>query len=258
MKVIQQIGLSGLTAIAILVGSAMNSQIARGQWVADITPHNRNVEANSSISGTFQTPGEAAIDISSVRIFLNGRDITVNSTINRSFFSYRPSQPLNSGEHIVRVQFKNQEGLSNEVSWSFFVPETTTTVTTVPSTTTPNTTTPETTTPTAATVLPLDFINHQDGEAIATRGFMLEGETEPGANVTVKVVSSSPSVFGVISLGSDTTLVDRPVRVDENGRFQVEVPRPSILQRGIRYKIEATATSPDGRSHITTMTLIQE
>ncbi|MEA5471353.1 hypothetical protein [Spirulina sp. 06S082] len=257
MKAIHQIGLSSLTAIAILLGSAVNSPVAQGQWVADITPHNRNVKANSSISGTFQTQGEAAIDVNSVRIFLNGRDITANSTINRSFFSYRPSQPLNSGEHIVRVQFKNQEGLSNEVSWSFFVPGTSTTVTT-PTTTTPNTTTPNTTTPTAATVLPLNFLNHKDGEAIATRGFVLQGETEPGAKVTVKVVSSSPSVFGVINLGGDTTLVDRPVMVDENGRFQVEVPRPSILQRGIRYNIEAAATSPDGRSHITTMTLIQE
>ncbi|NEO27731.1 MAG: hypothetical protein F6K03_12790 [Kamptonema sp. SIO4C4] len=107
--------------------------------------------------------------------------------------------------------------------------------------------------------LPLDFTSHEDGGMVTSgRGFTLTGQTEPGATVIVTVTSSPPSVLGgLINVGKETQLTQQEVTADSNGQFEVQVPRPPVIQGGMRYAVEATATQ-DERTQTVEMSLTQE
>ncbi|NJR66090.1 MAG: hypothetical protein HC772_13425 [Leptolyngbyaceae cyanobacterium CRU_2_3] len=80
-----------------------------------------NVSPSTSISGQFDTTTGVEVDLSTVKIFVNGRDVTSQSTITRSLFTYRPSQPFPAGQVQVRVEFKNTNGNARSTSWAFTV-----------------------------------------------------------------------------------------------------------------------------------------
>ncbi|MDY6786133.1 MAG: hypothetical protein SW833_26905 [Cyanobacteriota bacterium] len=117
-------------------------------------------------------------------------------------------------------------------------------------TTQPTTTQPTTTQPATSAVVNLQptFTSHQDGGVIDSQGFTLTGQTQPNASVRVSV--TSPSLFG------ESTLVDSTIRADDSGAFTVRVPRPLILNAGIRYNVTAIANN-GGQTAQATMTLTQ-
>lgn len=100
------------------------------------------------------------------------------------------------------------------------------------------------------------FSSHKTGDRITTQGFVLQGSTSPNATVRIKVTASTPLLGGVINLGGDV-LVDKAVVADSAGQFKVDVPAPVILQRGVRYTVEATATLNNQTSGTTKLTLEQ-
>ncbi|NEP58355.1 MAG: hypothetical protein F6K31_15275 [Symploca sp. SIO2G7] len=134
----------------------------------------------------------------------------------------------------------------------------------VETTSTQTTQTTETTqnTLTAAPVIPLrpEFISHKNGDQISTRGFTLEGKTQPNARVRVVVeqAASSSNILGAIATGvlNSRQLLETTVNADSNGRFTVNVPQPRLLDSGIQYSVTATADK-DGRSDTTTLSLTQ-
>ena len=97
--------LVGLTTTGVLLSTPAIVQPALAQRVVGVTPasNSTNVSPNASISGQFDTANAAAVDVNSVRIVLNGQDITSQSTITPNFFTYRPTQPLTAGVNQVRV-----------------------------------------------------------------------------------------------------------------------------------------------------------
>lgn len=125
--------------------------------------------------------------------------------------------------------------------------ETTPTQSGQPTTTQPTTTNQPGTT--ALANLQPSFTSHQDGDIIQSQGFTLTGQTQP--NASVRVFVSSPSLFG------ESTLIDTTVRADNNGVFTVRVPRPLILNAGIRYNVTAIANN-GGQTAQTNITLTQK
>ncbi len=111
------LGLWGL-GVAGLPGVPL--PIAVAQQVADPNPEpdSRQVPPDTSISGVFT---EAQVNPNSVRILVNDRDVTSQSTITRTFFSYRPSSPLPTGRNTVRVTYAGAGGATRTVQWSFRV-----------------------------------------------------------------------------------------------------------------------------------------
>ncbi|MEC4807009.1 MAG: hypothetical protein SAJ12_13395 [Jaaginema sp. PMC 1079.18] len=115
--------------------------------------------------------------------------------------------------------------------------------------------TPQTPTPTQ----PTNFanlqpkFNYSDGGIINSQGFTLNGTTEPNAQIRVTVIAVDPTPF----IGGRNQLVNRTVQADANGAFGIAVPRPLILNSGIRYEVEAIATK-DGQSATTSLTLQQQ
>ncbi len=60
-----------------------------------------------------------AVDADSVRVWLDGNDITVRSGVSSGGFSYKPPAPLDFGAHNVRVAGLDRSGLRFTHSWSF-------------------------------------------------------------------------------------------------------------------------------------------
>ncbi|MDY7012544.1 MAG: hypothetical protein SVX43_02890 [Cyanobacteriota bacterium] len=361
MELLKTTSASLLAAVGIIATPFFGAQTVLAQQVTNVNPtlNSQNVAADSSIYGSFNANG-GTVDPSSVKIFVNDRDVTRQSVITGNFFSYRPTQPLNSGQNQVRVEFKNTAGQGFAANWSFQVEQpraaleitsvshnaTTTalgsgstflatingtsgaqasvlildgttmrripaqevssgvyvatlnlgsgdrfnegivigrlerqgkavynaasqavafqpnaastqvsqvqtTPTGQPTTTQPTTTQPLTNQPTTSALANLQptFTSHQDGGIIDSQGFTLTGQTQPNASVRISV--TSPSLFG------ESSLVDTTIGADNNGVFTVRVPRPLILNAGIRYNVTAIANN-GGQTAQTTMTLTQK
>jgi hypothetical protein len=60
-----------------------------------------------------------AVDPNSVRVLLDGNDITSRSNVTRNSFSYRPPAPYGFGTHEVRVSGVDRNGRRFATSWSF-------------------------------------------------------------------------------------------------------------------------------------------
>ncbi len=97
--------------------------VVLAQRVINVNPEINadNVVPDVSISGQFETSGSTTIDLESVEIYVNGDEVTNQSTITRNFFSYRPTQALPSGSVAVRVEFEDSQGIRRVARWSFTV-----------------------------------------------------------------------------------------------------------------------------------------
>lgn len=63
----------------------------------------------------------AHVQAGSVRVLLDGANITYQSGVSRTGFSYKPPAPLDFGGHTVRVTGRGPGGESFDRSWSFQV-----------------------------------------------------------------------------------------------------------------------------------------
>lgn len=62
-----------------------------------------------------------SVNAASVRVYLDGNNITSRSGTSSTGFSYRPPAPLELGEHTVRVTGRGPGGTPFDRSWSFTV-----------------------------------------------------------------------------------------------------------------------------------------
>ncbi|NEP14043.1 MAG: hypothetical protein F6K14_28330 [Symploca sp. SIO2C1] len=111
-----------LAATSIILSPVLWSEVTLAQGIVNPSPSQSNeaVSPDSSISGVFDTSG-GAVDPNSVKILVNGKDVTRSSTITRNFFSYRPTQALPAGDNRVQVEYKNTNGQQWTVGWNFQV-----------------------------------------------------------------------------------------------------------------------------------------
>ncbi len=101
------------------------------------------------------------------------------------------------------------------------------------------------------------FTSHQNEDRITTRGFTLRGQTQANAEVSIRVTSSLPVLGGFLDLASGI-LINQTVRADNQGNFQLQIPPPNNMSRGVRYLIQAAARRGNQTSPTVELTLIQE
>ncbi|MFS8879167.1 hypothetical protein [Synechococcus sp. H55.11] len=111
---------------ALLIGAAvvgLSGPPARAQQITDPSPAQAatNVEPTSPISASFRSQDGVSVRPETVRVFLDGKDVTAESVITRDFFTYRPAQPLPPGRREVLLEFTNTQGVTRRVTWSFTV-----------------------------------------------------------------------------------------------------------------------------------------
>ena len=89
----------------------INSTPGPNSTVAAVRP-NISVVSDDSCSG---------VDPARVRMSVNGTDVTAQATVTGNFTTYRPRQPLQTGQTNVTVTAKDLAGNSASQTWSFNV-----------------------------------------------------------------------------------------------------------------------------------------
>lgn len=83
-------------------------------------PNETVAAAFPSLSAAIETHGGPPVDASSVRMFLDGRDVTDRAYRSGDAIGYAPSQPVGSGTHEVTVQGADTSGRRFTSNWDFF------------------------------------------------------------------------------------------------------------------------------------------
>jgi len=144
------------------------------------------------------------VDPNSVRVWLDGNNITYRSGVSRGSFSYKPPAPLDFGSHTVRVAGRGPGGTSFDRSWSFAVRRG------------------------AAIYL---TIYQPASNAVVGRNFTVSGNTVANAGIRV-TAGASPSATGLFS-GTTTA--------GPKGNFSLDVAlRPLMGQQTVTVRITAT------------------
>lgn len=188
---------------ASAAGSALrlrNERPARNSYVQSTRP---------TIQADFATPANA----NSVRVTLDGRDVTSTTTISTTGFIYTPQSDLQNAPHRVTVSGKDANGSSFDRSWTF----------------------------TSGTTAPTNSVTITSPANGATVGgtFTVSGHTTPNARVHL-VAGSAASIGGIFAFGTGTYTGD--TIADASGNFSQQVSLQTIS--GGQIGLTVTSTDP--------------
>jgi hypothetical protein len=161
-----------------------------------------------TISADFST----AVDPNTIRITVDGLDVTGSSTRSTSGFIYSPPSPMQSMQHTVTVSGRDQNGASFSRSWTF-------------------------TSGSAPRTNSLTLSSPANGASVGS-SFTVSGHTLPGAHVHIvagAVAQAGPFAFGAGNYSGDTT-------ADGNGNFSQTVTLQTIS--GAQIGLTVTSTDP--------------
>jgi hypothetical protein len=192
----------------------------RAPLISDMTPGNgdRITERNNTrISAHFSDEG-SGIDPQSVRLRLNGRDVTADARVNEDRVVFRDD--LDPGRYTAELTVRDRAGNSSTKAWTFDVAGDR---------------------QVGSGPLPLQVTSHSNNMVVDANGNLsIRGRTAPYATVRVQV-DSVANVAGL--LGVSQPVLDQTVQSDRDGRFGVTAnPRGSFIP-GTRYDVRVTSTS---------------
>ena len=168
-----------------------------------------------SVKPTISANFTRHVDPNSVRVMLDGRDVTASSTLSDSGIVYAPSSPLQSTRHTVSVTGKDGSGTPFVKDWSF----------------------------TTGTVATQNFIRLRDGltdgGSISGTDFKISGQTLPNARVHV-VAGASRGFGGAFNFQTGNYAADTVA--DGDGRFSVDVSLQTVP--GGVVAVDVTSTDP--------------
>jgi len=180
-----------------------------------VTLQNLHPGRGSSVASTRPTVSadfSAGVNPNTVRIAVDGLDVTGSATRSTSGFIYAPPSPLQSMQHTVVVSGRDQNGATFSRSWAFAsgsAPRTNSLTLTAP----------------------------PDGATVGST-FMVTGHTLPGAHVHIiagAVAQAGPFAFGAGNYAGDTT-------ADGNGYFSQAVSFQTIS--GAQIGLTVISTDP--------------
>ena len=179
------------------------------------------------ITANFDDRGGSGVDPQSVQIVVSGRNVTRESQVNAQSVNFRGMLP--PGHHTVEVTARDQAGNTVRRNWGFEVAAA------------------------APANMPIQILNHSNNGQVDGRSTVIEGRTNPGATVNVKVdaVAQMPGVFNVAQQVHAQTL-----QADANGNFSFTFNSRSPLP-GMRYDISITSTNRANQTTEARMALFQ-
>jgi len=85
-----------------------------GSTITDSTP---------DISAKITDPGTSGIDTDSIKLYVDGDQVTSDATYNAGsgVLTYTPSTALSDGEHTVRLRVENNNNDETDITWEFTV-----------------------------------------------------------------------------------------------------------------------------------------
>jgi hypothetical protein len=115
--------LSLLLSSLVMIGIGSLTLPVGAQQIANPSPavNATNVNSDSAISAAFRPLNGVTLVPGSLKVLVDGKDVTRDSVITEDFFSYRPTQPFSPGSHEVILEFTNSQNLTRRVKWNFTV-----------------------------------------------------------------------------------------------------------------------------------------
>jgi hypothetical protein len=167
----------------------------------------------------------------SIRVYLDGTDVTSESTRSPRGFTYAPRSPLQAGAHTVRVTGTDTNGQPFNRGWRFSSGTST------------------------ALAGQITNVRPADG-SVVPRAFTITGRTTPGARVNIQIGSAaggSNSIGGLIGAilgggGNQGSTASFTVNADGNGDFSqpVSINAPSGTQLAIAINATDMQTGATG------------
>lgn len=158
------------------------------------------------------------IDADSLRITLDGSDVTDRSTRSQSGFVYSPSSSLQAGNHRVAVRGNDSSGRGFDRSWQF-----------------------DSGNNDQAEHNFVSLTSPRDG-AVVSGDFMIRGRTLPNSSVRITAGAVADQIPG-FSFGTGSYTGD--VIADGNGNFSANISLNSV--RGGSIGVTAISTAPGSR-----------
>lgn len=204
----------------------------RSPQITDLMPGNGDrvtERGRTQIGARLSDDGGSGIDPASVRLRLQGRDVTGDARVTGDEVRYRAD--LDPGRYTAELTVRDQTGNSTTKTWTFDVAG--------------DRGFGDRDRVGSAAGLPLQITSHQNGSLIDSDGrLLLQGRTVPFADVRVQVESVA-NVGGL--LGVTTPVLDQTIRADRNGNFSLPVAANPAFIPGQRFDVHMTATS-EGRT----------
>jgi hypothetical protein len=167
----------------------------------------------------------------SIRVYLDGTDVTSESTRSPRGFTYAPRSPLQAGAHTVRVTGTDTNGQPFNRGWRFSSGTST------------------------ALAGQITNVRPADG-SVVPRAFTITGHTTPGARVNIQIGSAAGganSIGGLIGAilgggGNQGSTASFTVNADGNGDFSqpVSINAPSGTQLAIAINATDMQTGATG------------
>ena len=178
------------------------------------TVQGRRPEITATFSGANAEPN-------SLRVSLDGLDITGQTSRSPSGIDYQPPSPLQSGRHTVRITGRDANNVAFERGWSFTSGE--------------------------SNVSANLEVSTPQNDATVGNTFQVSGHTTPGAHVVVQAGVTAVNITNVIGAllgagGTSGNSSQNDVTADGNGYFstQVSLGAPS----GSRIGLVVSSTDP--------------
>lgn len=171
-----------------------------------------------AISGTFSK----AVDPNSVRITLDGRDVSSTSYVSSTTFLFSSPYDLDATTHTVRVTGKDSDGGAFDQSWSF----------------------------TSGTTAALNYITNISPANGTTVGgsFIVSGVTLPNSRVHITALgTANMGGYFTVSTGS----YDADVTADSSGHFSQQVTINIVSGGDIGVRLTSIAPTTNSSSTVT-------
>jgi hypothetical protein len=174
------------------------------------------------ISAELDDRAQSGVDPDSVKLLLNGDDVTSQANITSDNVVYRETLP--TGANKVQLTVADQAGNTATANWSFTVTGATT----------------------ADAPPPPVILEPKDGAEVSG-DIVVKGTAQPGSTVRVRTTYSGTVL---VILSQDGEANTQEVKAAADGKWQTQsftLPAPSGL-KNIKYTIVATATDSKGLS----------
>lgn len=171
------------------------------------------------ISATLDDGSGSGVDPRSVRLLLNDRDVTRDSSITAGAVKYQIPQGLERGQYRVEVLAKDLAGNTARGAWSFAAQ--------------PG--------ESADRQLPLDIYRPANNSEVSGDQIEVRGRSWPNTNIDVQVEASTALVG---PFGFKQNIFTKSLQTDSGGYFEFAF-EPPIKQRGTRYEVKLKASNGD-------------
>ncbi len=176
-------------------------------------PDSNTRSSRPAISAQFSQP----VDVNSVKITLDGRDVSSTTYLNGQRFDFTPGYDLPAGQHEVHVSGTSRDGAAFDRAFHF-------------------------TSGRGAQANAISELSPANGAQVGDP-FRVAGRTLPGSHVRI-VATGGATLGGFLRLSGDTYTTD--VTAGGDGRFRADVPLQN--RSGGSVVLSVQSTSPDGQS----------